>query len=117
MRIHGIIDAYLYAVAVSAHIVTNDFSLSFHHKHLYRKIGRWIMIAALLTGWLISFLTSPAEDILRYFRAFLVGSTIVNTLKEELPESRGSKAWAFILGALAYSGLILMLEGFRAYQY
>jgi hypothetical protein len=33
----------------------------------------------------------------------------MNVLKEELPEERKSRFWAFALGAVLYAGILLML--------
>ena len=39
--------------------------------------------------------------------AFLAGGVVLNVLKEELPEERESRFWAFALGAALYAGLLL----------
>jgi hypothetical protein len=39
--------------------------------------------------------------------AFVGGSVILNVLKEELPEDRQSRFGAFLVGAAAYSALLL----------
>jgi hypothetical protein len=41
--------------------------------------------------------------------AFLAGGVILNVLKEELPEERQSRFWAFALGAGIYTVLLLAL--------
>ena len=40
---------------------------------------------------------------------FLAGGVIMNVLKEELPEERESRFWAFALGAAAYAAILLTL--------
>ncbi|WP_180381094.1 MULTISPECIES: hypothetical protein [Fischerella] len=40
---------------------------------------------------------------------FLAGGVILNILKEELPEERKSRFWAFALGAGIYTVLLLAL--------
>jgi hypothetical protein len=39
--------------------------------------------------------------------AFVAGGVILNVLKEELPEERQSKFWAFALGAAIYAALLV----------
>ena len=41
--------------------------------------------------------------------AFLAGGVVMNVLKEELPEERESRAWAFALGTALYTMLLLAL--------
>lgn len=41
--------------------------------------------------------------------AFLAGSIIFNVLKEELPEERQSRFWAFAVGVAIYAALLLSL--------
>jgi hypothetical protein len=41
--------------------------------------------------------------------AFLAGGVVLNVLKEELPEERESRFWAFALGAAFYAALLLAL--------
>ena len=41
--------------------------------------------------------------------AFQAGGVVMNVLKEELPEERESRFWAFALGAALYSAVLLAL--------
>ncbi len=41
--------------------------------------------------------------------AYLAGGVIMNVLKEELPQERKSRFWAFAIGAGAYSVILLTL--------
>ena len=42
--------------------------------------------------------------------AFVAGALILNVLKEELPSERKNRFWAFGLGAIVYSVLMLLVE-------
>ena len=54
----------------------------------------------------ISRLTIRLTAIIVLF-ALLAGGIILNVLKEELPEERKSRFWAFALGAGTYAALLL----------
>ena len=41
--------------------------------------------------------------------AFLGGAVILNVMKEELPEERQSRFWAFAAGAAAYAAVLFLL--------
>ena len=49
-----------------------------------------------------------SEAALAVLFAFLAGGVVLNVLKEELPEERQSRFWAFALGASAYAAILLL---------
>ena len=63
-----------------------------------KRTGRWVLAAAIVVGWVVGLLTEIPEI-----------TVAVNMLKEELPEQRQSRFWAFVLGAAAYTVLLLAL--------
>ena len=99
----------LFAVAMGLHFVVNDYGLSDHHQDLYRRRGRWLLASAILVGLGLGWITSVSELAVAMLFAFLAGGVIMNVLKEELPEQRQSRFWAFAVGAAAYTALLLAL--------
>lgn len=99
----------LYSLAMALHFVVNDSGLREHHKHIYDNIGRWILAAAIIVGWVIGSATQIGETTIAVLFAFLAGGIVLNVLKEELPEERESCFWAFVSGAVIYSVLLLAL--------
>ena len=99
----------LYSFAMALHFVVNDFGLRENHKHLYDRIGRWILAFSVIVGWVIGSGTQIGEMAIAVIFAFLAGGIVLNVLKEELPEDRESHFWAFALGAAIYSALLLAL--------
>lgn len=97
-----------FTVAMGFHFVVNDYSLSEHYKRVYHNKGRWILSFSVLGGWLVGVLTAIPEIWIVIFFAFIAGGTIMNVLKEELPGERKSNFWAFLLGIVLYSILILL---------
>jgi zinc transporter ZupT len=55
----------------------------------------------------VGLVTEISEAALGVLFAFLAGGVIMNVLKEELPEERESRFWAFVLGAGLYAGVLL----------
>ncbi len=78
-----------------------------HHKRDYQRFGRWILVAAIVVGWIIGLATEISEVALAVLIAFLAGGVILNVLKEELPEERESRSSAFVIGVVAYTALLL----------
>ena len=99
----------LFFIAMALHFMVNDHGLREHHKGGYLHMGRWVLTGAILLGWIIGLLVKIPEPAIAVLIAFLSGGVILNVLKEELPEERQSRFWAFALGAGAYAALLLGL--------
>jgi hypothetical protein len=99
----------LFALAMTLHFVVNDYGLREHHKERYRRLGRWLLAAAVVLGWALGLVAEIPEVAIAVLIAFLTGDVISNVLKEELPEERESRFRAFALGATAYAALLLAL--------
>ncbi len=95
-------------VALALHFFVNDYGLIEHYKEVYIKKGRWILSASVLLGWLVGVLVVVPEIYILSIMAFLAGGIIMNVLKEELPEEKESRYWAFIGGAISYTVLLLL---------
>lgn len=105
----GIDNLVLFAVAMALHFVVNDYGLREHHRERYGRIGRWLLAAAVLLGWALGLVAAIPEVAIAVLLAFLAGGVVLNVLKEELPEERASRFWAFATGAAAYTALLLAL--------
>ncbi len=99
----------LFAIAIGLHFLVTDFGLREHYKDAYDRIARWVFSAAIVAGWAIGLTGEIHEAALAVLLAFLAGGVILNVLKEELPEERDSRFWAFLVGAAAYAALLLAL--------
>jgi preprotein translocase subunit SecG len=105
----GIESLLFFFIAMALHFVVNDFGLRQHHKAIYDRIGRWLLAAAIIVGWVIGSTTEIHRAAVAVLFAFLAGGVVLNVLKEELPEERESRFWAFAVGAAAYAILLLAL--------
>lgn len=98
----------VYAVALGLHFVVNDQGLREHHGKVYDREGRWLLAVAPLAGWLVGLAVTVSPLLLAALFAFLAGGVVLNVLKEELPQDRESRFWAFALGAGSYAALLLL---------
>jgi hypothetical protein len=105
----GLTELALFTIAMVFHFAINDHGLHDHYAQRYRSVGRWVLSVAVLLGWLIGALIPIAEVGVALMFAFIGGGTILNTLKEELPEERKSNYWAFIAGIIIYTLLLLLI--------
>lgn len=97
-----------FTIAMAFHFVVNDYGLLDHYRHAYRSKGRWLVTFAIIGGWLLGVFTALPKTWFSILFAFVAGSTILNVLKEELPEERKSNFWAFAVGIVLYSVLLLI---------
>lgn len=97
----------LYAVALGLHLLVNDHGLAHHYSSAYHRTGRWVLAATVLAGAAVG--TLGAVDAVAVDVAFgvVAGATVLNAIKEELPEARSSRPWAFVLGATGYAALLI----------
>ncbi|WP_231183802.1 hypothetical protein [Haladaptatus sp. DYF46] len=105
----GTVGLLLYATAMGLHFIVNDYGLRKHHRNTYDRIGRWVLAAAVVVGWGIGINTHVDEAVVNTLFAFLAGGVILNVIKEELPEERRSRFWAFAAGAGSYSAILLFV--------
>ena len=96
-----------FTVAMALHFIVTDYGLNEDHKADYLRIGRWLLAAAVLTGFAVGVATEVSEAVIAVLVAFLAGGVILNVLKEEVPSERQSRFWAFALGTGGYAALLL----------
>lgn len=99
----------IYWFAMSLHFVVTDHGLREHHKQAYVRRGRYLLATALVAGWALGLATRVSEAMVATLFAFLAGGVVLNVLKEELPEERQSRFWAFAVGLAGYAALLLAL--------
>ncbi|MEX0759792.1 MAG: hypothetical protein WD100_09445 [Tistlia sp.] len=103
----GLWSLAIYFVAMALHFVTTDLGLREHHKERYERRGRWLLAGAVLGGWALGLAVALPPLAIGGLFAFLAGGVVLNVLKEELPEERGTRFWPFGLGTLLYGALLL----------
>ncbi len=99
----------LYTVALGVHFAVNDIALREHHRDAYHRVGRWIISAAIIVGWLAASGIDISERVIALVIAFIAGGVVLNVFKEELPGERRAQFWPFAFGALAYTVLLQLI--------
>lgn len=97
----------LFAIAMGLHFVVNDYGIREHFRQAYDSLARWIFVGAFVPGWIVGSTTEVSEAAWYVLLAFLADGVILNVMKEELPEERESRFWAFAVGVIAYTVLLL----------
>jgi hypothetical protein len=97
----------LFLVAMAFHLTVVDHALAREHGSAYDTLGRWVLAASVVVGWLAgATLQIPEIAISRLF-AFVAGGVVMTAANEELPREKvGRFAW-FVLGAVVYGAVLL----------
>jgi hypothetical protein len=105
----GLPSLILFSIAMALHFLVTDHGLHERHRCNYERLGRWVLVAAVLVGWLIALFTTISDAWIAMLVAILAGGIILNVLKQELPKEQRSRFWAFGTGAFAYTAILLTL--------
>lgn len=94
-----------YSIAMAVHFAIIDHALRHDHRETYKRVGRWILAAAIVAGWALGRMTEVSAAATGTLVAFLGGGIIMNVMKEEEP---GAACFLpFLAGAVAYAALLL----------
>lgn len=105
----GLLSLVFFTIAISFHFLVNDHALWEEHKEVYRDKGKWVLVSAVLAGFVTGYIIEFKPIVISGIFAFVAGSILVNVLKEEIPTERQSRFWAFAAGAAVYSALLLTM--------
>lgn len=100
----------LFTFAMALHFVLTDRKFCRHYPSAFNRLGRFVLIFALLVGWICSVIFDPANVlVVAFLVAFLAGSVLLNVFKEELPSARLMSYFWFVFGT-AFIAIILLLQ-------
>jgi hypothetical protein len=100
----------LFAFAIAVHFLGVDHALQDEYGAVYVRIGRYVLAAMSLLGWIAGVLFALPRSILALLVAFISGAVIMNSSITELPTESKGQFLPFMFGGLAY-GLILLPLG------
>lgn len=100
---------WLFTIAMGLHYFVRDHNAVVAHPNAYKNEARWILVMALILGWIVGYLTDIPQALIALVVAFVSGGVILNSMRYELPEKKKDSTAYFILGALGYSILLLSI--------
>ncbi len=98
---------FYYFAAMALYLAVNDYGLRRHFHEVHKRFGRYLLAGAVILGWAAGVVTPVHEAFVTALFAFLAGGTIMNVMKEELPDESAGKFAGFLIGAAAYAALLL----------
>ncbi|MEM6255113.1 MAG: hypothetical protein AAF821_19535 [Cyanobacteria bacterium P01_D01_bin.156] len=106
---HGLVACLILFFALALHFLVNDVGLRGHHRHMYDRIGRWLLAGAIVLGWVLGEQFHLDGAAIAAIWALVAGGIILNVLKEELPEEQESHFGMFCTGAGLYALILLAI--------
>ena len=106
----GTVPLALYTAAMGLHFLAMDYALSREHGKLYERVGRKVLAAASLLGWMIGTVAELPQPGVVVLFGFVAGAVMMNSMIMELPREKEGKLGSFLLGGLIYTALIFMLR-------
>ena len=99
----------LFTVAMALHFVLTDRKFCRYYQVQFNHMGRFILICALLVGWLFSVIFDPVNVLIAALMvAFLAGSVLLNVFREELPATGLASYCWFSFGVLLIMFILLL---------
>ena len=100
----------LYAVAIALHFLGVDHALREEHGAAYERVGRFVLAAMALLGWVMGLVITMPHYVLALLVAFISGAIIMNSTIMELPSEKDGRFAPFMAGGMVY-GLVLLALG------
>lgn len=103
----GVVVLGLATLGYGTHLLVEVHALRAEWAALYRRTGRWLLLACLAGGWITGALWGRAGTLLAAAYALVSGSIIASAMGGELPRRTRRDFIAFVGGALAFTALVL----------
>lgn len=100
----------LFTIVMLFKFLITDRSLHRIHKREYDRIGRWLLMAAVLFGCGLGFAGAIPEFAPAAVQAFIARGVLLNVFWEELPRQRQSRLGTFTGAALLFGAALILLR-------
>ncbi|MCL9683029.1 hypothetical protein [Legionella maioricensis] len=108
----------LFTLAMALHFVLTDRKFCHFYPTRFNHVGRFLLISALLTGWLCSVIFDPVNVLIAALMvAFLAGSVLLNVFREELPAAGLTSYYWFAFGVVLITLILLLRTWVTAKSY
>ena len=104
----GVLPLVAYTFAMAVHFLIVDHALDEEHGRAYRLLGRWLLAASVLVGWLVGVVAPLSEVAVARLFAVLAGGVVITSLRAELPDDREGRFWPFCFGAVIFAAVLLV---------
>lgn len=99
----------LFTAAMGMHYFIRDHNIGADQVGLYQHRTRWILVGALLLGYVVGTFAHINNAVVTIAVSFLAGGVFLNILRYELPKREQVGYGYFVAGAFIYTALLLGL--------
>lgn len=104
----GLGSAVLFVVAMAVHFLLTDRSLAAHYGDRFARVGRPVLVAALVVGFVLAWAFAPTSaTVVSVLLALLGGFVLYNVFSDELPGASRLRYPVFLTSATAYAGILV----------
>ena len=96
----GLLPYILAVIVLGLHFLGVDHQLRHWHLGFFDRLLRWLLAAALVSGWVAGVTIDFPPAALMYTISFFAGAIIINVMTEEIPELEEGGYSFFLLGIL-----------------
>lgn len=100
----------LFVAAMALHYFVADHAMHSNYAAEYQRVGRWVLVGALVVGWIVGVTFAIPATALALLVAFFAGGVLVTVLSHELTAGPERSVAAFTAGALGFSVLLMALR-------
>lgn len=102
--------AVLFVIAMAVHFVLLDRALAEHYPERFSRIGRVVLVGALVGGFLLAWLFAPTSTtVVSVLLALLGGFVLYNVFSDELPGDRRLRFPIFATAGSAYAAVLVAM--------
>jgi hypothetical protein len=94
---------------MALHFLAVNHSFECEYGTTYDHGGRWLLAAAVVVGGLPGSSLPCLRSCSRHYWGFNSGGVVINSMIMELTAEKEGRFWAFCLGAMGYSLLLLLI--------
>ena len=103
---HSLFSCVLLFLTLALHMFIIDEGLREHHRAIYDRVGRWLLVSAVIVGMILGQSWHLNEAAVSIVWSFLAGSIILHVLKRELPPEKDTCLVSFMGGSLLFAVLL-----------
>lgn len=106
--------ALLFGLAMGAHFLGIHHELMHERPQFYNRLVRYLLMTCTVLGWLASTFYTISQPVYALGFAYIAGGIVAAGAISDLPRVKTASSFGeFLVGAFAYSALLLVIEFYR----
>ena len=101
----------VFALSLALDLVSTDVDMERDFGSRFVRSGRWVLIAAVVAGYLFSLVRRPHELVIDVLTAALAGFMMFNVFSSTFPITKDHRFPAFLAGLVLFVGMHVVLGG------